>query len=220
MKAGPESSKSPWTCCRVGSSSYDLESDIEVLKCTLDEDDILVVKLAERMLTIITDMLADTKLIVIQTPETPQAQDPLREDDTLSKQLFPTWRSNEAVKLEIARELWNDASKIFPAEDMAVICQPFLTFLSKKEPELTREEEPSSTDAREQWTMLCVEVLLGCSPSWLQSFWGVDGNKTIFSWDWRPETRGFVWRKFCAHWQEVSSSKWENILLLLAVPFA
>ncbi|KAI0322414.1 hypothetical protein OF83DRAFT_803492 [Amylostereum chailletii] len=185
-----------------------------------DDDDTLVV--AQRVVTILTDMLGDSTLILIQTPETPQAQDPLGEDqNTFAKaqaRASSPWRSNAAVKLSVARELWGPAARIIPDEELGTIAKSFIDFLIEKESELVWEED-SPHDAREQWSLLCAEVLLHCSPTWLQSFWGIRGASSACSWDWTPDMRGLVWRTFSGRWRELATSKWEIALQLLGVPF-
>jgi len=158
----------------------------------------------------------DIQLVPTTTPE-------LDAFDNANPALKPHARSNAAMKLSVARDLWDIVHRVIPVDDIFVTGQKLLACLVENESDLVWETD-SPHDARTQWTLLCGEILVHCGSDPLKEFWGVRGAmKGDCRWQvsqWSSEVKSLVWRKFVERWREIAPSSWEDALLLLGVPFS
>ncbi|KAI0061493.1 hypothetical protein BV25DRAFT_1857413 [Artomyces pyxidatus] len=184
-----------------------------------DDDDALL-KLAERIGSILSNILEDPDVQLVPKPETPPADHLMFDPEIVhNPALTPHARSNAAMKLSVTRDLWECAHQIVPAHEIGVASENVLAFLMEKESSLVWETD-SPHDAREQWALLCTEMLVHCRAGPLKVFWGMRSTSKKWEWGWSAEVRSLVWRNFAERWREIACAKWENALVLLGVPFA
>ena len=173
-------------------------------------------KLAELAVSLMRDILSDSKVQLVPAAETPAPKHVGSDPD-----LVPHTRSNAAMKLAVVRALWGHVYALLPAQALAgSASEALLTWLMEKEAELVWETD-TPFDARTQWAMLCAEVLVRADTpaARLRVFWGARGASTQWTWNWATDVRALVWRTFVERWQGLAKG-WEEALVLLGVPFA
>lgn len=185
------------------------------------EDDDLVQKLAELAVSLMQDILGDSKVQLVPSGDEAAPSNAGSEAD-----LAPHTRSNAAMKLAVVRSLWAHAHSVLPARVLAGSpSEALLTWLMEKEAVLVQETD-TPHDARTQWAMLCAEVIIrpgaaGCSSSLalLRMFWGTPGASLRSAWNWTMDVRTRVWCTFAERWRTLAEG-WEEAPVLLSVPFA
>jgi hypothetical protein len=187
------------------------------------DDDDLVQKLAELVVSLMQEILGDPKVQLVPSGDAPT---PSHVDTEID--LAPHTRSNAAMKLAVVRSLWTQAHAVLPAR--ALTGSPgeaLLMWLMEKESELVWETD-TPHDARTQWAMLCAEVLVrtgdttGCASAaaaHLRVFWGTRGASRPWVWNWNADVRARVWRVFAERWTTLAKG-WDEAPVLLSVPFA
>jgi hypothetical protein len=175
-----------------------------------EEDKDLVFLFAEYTVNLLKKILSDPLINLVRDDVTSEGEEELPDASS-------PWRTNQAVKLSVVRQLWNAAREHIPDDERGKVARMFMLFLMQEEPRLI---EPGEGDARGEWACLSAEVMMYCSVESFKAFWGIRGTSREWTWGWSADARSLVWRQFSNRWREVAGTEWETLLLLLGVPFA
>jgi hypothetical protein len=214
-------------------------------------DDEATATFAVRVVKVLTNIMQDAPLDLLlprSLPPTPQSESKqssspvsitaakLTIDDSSVSSINTTLTNK--TKLALIQRLWHITSSLIPHPLLASSGAPerLLASLMKREEDLTsssplslrsiEEEEQETTELRESWTTLCVDVLVKCNPEALKAFWGYvngDGNRE-WDWTWDARERAGVWGCFVDRWMGACENieggvGWEAAVVLLGVPF-
>jgi len=127
-------------------------------------------------------------------------------------------RSNAALKLIVARDLWAITRTIVSPSLLRRAARTLLMTLTQTQNELVGGSN-SGDDAWRQWSLFCAETLSICSLDEMTSFWKRKtkyGRKS----EWTPNVRCMVWDSFIKTWTKIRPESWERTAVLLGVPFA
>jgi hypothetical protein len=204
---------------------------------------------AVRVVKVLTNILQDAPLDLTppsSLPPTPEGKakhgksspDPITalKLDNVASSAFTTL--NNTTKLALVQGLWHATCRLIPHPLLASSGAPewLLACLMKREDRLTssslfslssaEEEEQEIAHLRENWTTLCVDVLVKCNPEALRAFWGyvnTDGKRE-WEWRWDARERAEVWQWFVGRWMGAWENGeggvgWEGAVVLLGVPF-
>jgi hypothetical protein len=166
----------------------------------------------------LVDVLEDKSLDLSANPGAP---DPGKANDSFSQPSTPRVqpsRSNAALKLIVARDLWSITRGTIDHSHLKEAACEFLATLIPDEWKLVGASD-SQDDARKQWSLLCADILQVCGVDEIISYWGREmGDGKI--WKWTPDVRRLVWSSFVEQWFESGPRTWEAAAVLLGVPFA
>ncbi|KAF9267296.1 hypothetical protein L218DRAFT_894410 [Marasmius fiardii PR-910] len=134
--------------------------------------------------------------------------DSVAEPSLLTSKFDP--QSAFARLLKLLLELWNTARKVLPSDNLDQHADSLLRCLIKYEEEMNVDEKNS----RGEWASFCAELSLACGG--VDAFWN---DITAIKWDWNTTTRSRVWGTFVRKIQADPRGGWDDVLLLLGLPF-
>ncbi|OJA17207.1 hypothetical protein AZE42_00199 [Rhizopogon vesiculosus] len=190
-----------------------LKANVAVLQDEGDDDG--TAEFATKAAMILVDILRDPKLDLSTKvgPPPPQHASPVM---SRKPSLLPS-RSNAALKLVVARDLWTMMRTTFPDNALHSAGARLLACLIEDEANLVWETD-SPDDARKQWAYFCAEVLVVCEVDDLREFWA-ERSRAMAMMSYEPGVQSLVWGCFIERWTEEAQGPWEGGALLLGVPF-
>ncbi|KAF9221622.1 hypothetical protein BS17DRAFT_711232 [Gyrodon lividus] len=126
-------------------------------------------------------------------------------------------RSNSAMKLCIARELWTSMRTTFPNNLLHAGGAKLLECLIEDESDLVWETD-NPDDARKEWAKLCAETLVICDIDQLRKFWA-KRSRSYAMMTYESGVQSLVWGSFIETWKADTEGSWEGATVLLGVPF-
>lgn len=169
-----------------------------------------------RAAEILVGLLEDPELdLTARSPPPPDliTTSPVRSTpgpSTRASSTIPPSRSNAYLRLSVVRTLWRTTRTAIPHRALGAAGERLLACLVQHEDTLVC----ATDEARAEWALLCVQVLLVCESNALRAFWASAGT------GWEPEVRCLVWKTFVEQWTEDGEGGWEGAAVLLGVPFA
>lgn len=121
------------------------------------------------------------------------------------------------MKLGAVRKLWACMRTTFPNNLLHSGGAKLLECLVEDESDLVWETDALDT-AREEWAMLCSEILIVCDVDELEKFW-TKKPQSYSSMTYEPGVRRLVWGCFVETWTADHDASWEGSTILLGVPF-
>lgn len=134
-------------------------------------------------------------------------------------------RPNSALKVFLLRHLWIRTKSVLPAELIHAICADLLTYLKQQYDLLVpmnNMHKDGDEDSREEWGMMCAEVLMECKISSVETFLAAT---KLFRHDisltktWVRTMRGLAWRSYAEKWMDTEDD-WEEGVAVLLLPIS
>ncbi|KAG0704222.1 hypothetical protein DFH29DRAFT_912360 [Suillus ampliporus] len=194
-----------------------LKANVAVLQDENNDDG--TIDFATKAATILVEILCDPKLDLSAKygPPPSQQASPVGEVKVTPRRSLIPSRSNAALKLVVARDLWTVIRTTFPNSLLHSAGARLLTCLIEDEAALVWETD-SPDDARTQWAYFCAEVLVVCEVDDLREFWSTR-SRGMSMMSHEPGVQSLVWGCFVERWTEDAEGSWEGAALLLGIPF-
>lgn len=185
---------------------------------------------AEQVLTFLTDIASDQQIrpspaTELEFDELPSPSSSPHKSAASTPSSSKSSRPNSALKLFVLRHLWGATKAVLPTDLLNSICCDMLTYLKQNFDLLVpanHVHKDGDEDTREEWGMMCADVLVECSTSSVKTFLAATRlfkHDTTLAKHWIQVMRALAWRSYAEKWMDVEED-WEEGVSVLLLPIS